>query len=726
MKKATNRILSFLTAFAMVIGVLVAPFTSANAADETGKTTTEAKETESVTIHKILLTEEALGKHDVNKEYNGVKIKNITKFFEDNTAKEIDGVYFKLQKLKDEKDAANAEKLLKDDTKWTDVDGKAGLTGSQDAEGNVVDKTDTETERVAGLKLDTKGLKGTFRIVEVLEKSTYKGTKGEILANSKAVPTLLTLPMVNEKGIIKEGHVYPKNTQEKPEVDKDFEENNKLRPVNAEDAKEINGGADVKDNQRDKKVATTDLGEKVPYEIKTVIPAHTKYKTLAWDDTMSKGLTFNDNVTLKIGGEDAVLGTDYIVSYKENGFAIQLLQAGLDKVYDQDAEKEIYITYSATVNGEADVDKTEENKLVFYYDNNVSVKKEKEPKPTSPSNRNLKVTKNFPNVEGGWVEGEEVIVTIVDAETGKPVDFSKLENEEAKKQSATVVLTETNKEHTWTGLDDNKKYKVVETFKPSEIVTYEKGENGEVIIKDEIKPEDERPKEITPSVPKVKFGGKKFVKTNQDGTERLEGAEFYVKNKAGEYLVPSAPADEKAVSTAKKELDDAVQAYNDLGAEGQKGEAGEKAQALVDEKQKAYNEAVFANANKYEFVAATDDGIPAEAVVLKSNDDGQFEIKGLAYAKDYALEEKTAPEGYAKLNGEVTFTVAEGSYDADNSTKSIDYVKDSKKKDAQQVENKKVTIPQTGGIGSLIFIVAGLAIMAIAFTAMKKRNAANA
>ena len=36
MKKATNRILSFLTAFAMVIGVLVAPFTSANAAEVKG------------------------------------------------------------------------------------------------------------------------------------------------------------------------------------------------------------------------------------------------------------------------------------------------------------------------------------------------------------------------------------------------------------------------------------------------------------------------------------------------------------------------------------------------------------------------------------------------------------------------------------------------------------------------------------------------------------------
>lgn len=693
MKKATNRILSFLTAFAMVIGVLVAPFTSANAAE------TEAKETESVTIHKILLTEDALGKHDENKDYNGGKIKNIQDFFGDTTAEEIDGVYFKLQKLNDEKEAANAEKLLKDDTKWTDVENKAGKTAGK-----------------AGLTLDTKGLSGTFRIVEVLEKSTYKGPKGEVLANSKAVPTLLTLPMVNEQGIIKEGHVYPKNTQEKPEVDKDFKENNELRPVDEKDADEIHGGANVKDNTRDKKVATTDLGEEVPYEIKTVIPAHTKYKTLAWDDTMSKGLTFNDNVTLKIGEAEAKLGEDYIVSYKDGGFVIQLLETGLNKVYDKDTETEIYITYSATVNGEAEVDKTEKNNLVFYYDNNVSVNGK--PEPTNPVDGKIKVTKDFPNVTGDWVEGEEVIVTIIDEETGKPVVFE-------DGQEATVTLTENKKTHEWTGLDNEKQYKVVETFKPSEIVTYEKGENGEVIIHDEIKPEDEQPKKITPSVPEVILGGKKFVKTNQDGTERLKGAEFYVKNKAGEYLVPSAPADKEAVSTAKKALDDAVQAYKDLGAEDQNGEAGEKAQALVDEKQKAYNEAVFANANKYEFKAKDEKGnIPVDAVVLTSDSDGKFEIKGLAYADGYQLEELTAPEGYAKLQKPVDFNVKEGSYDKVETD--IAYEKEGTENSAKKVPNKKVTIPQTGGIGSLIFIVAGLALMGVAFVAMKRRNTVEA
>lgn len=178
-----HKILSFLTAFAMVFGIIVAPFTNANAAGE---------ETKSVTIHKILLTKDALEKHDKDKKYNGTEIQDIQDFFGDTKAKEIDGVYFKLQKLND--DVKDID--VTDDTQWTDVAGKEG-----------------KTKDGAGLKLDTTGLKGTFRIVEDLEKSTYKGEDGELLAASKAVPTLLTLPITNDKGVVEEAHVYPKNTQ---------------------------------------------------------------------------------------------------------------------------------------------------------------------------------------------------------------------------------------------------------------------------------------------------------------------------------------------------------------------------------------------------------------------------------------------------------------------------------------------------------------------------------
>ena len=45
---------------------------------------------------------------------------------------------------------------------------------------------------------------------------------------------------------------------------------------------------------------------------------------------------------------------------------------------------------------------------------------------------------------------------------------------------------------------------------------------------------------------------------------------------------------------------------------------------------------------------------------------------------------------------------------------------------AQRIENKLVTIPQTGGIGTIIFTAIGLAIMASAVIAIKKRQATEA
>ncbi|MGO0053885.1 LPXTG cell wall anchor domain-containing protein, partial [Streptococcus suis] len=44
----------------------------------------------------------------------------------------------------------------------------------------------------------------------------------------------------------------------------------------------------------------------------------------------------------------------------------------------------------------------------------------------------------------------------------------------------------------------------------------------------------------------------------------------------------------------------------------------------------------------------------------------------------------------------------------------------------QRVVNKKVTIPQTGGIGTLVFTVVGLSAMVFAFIAMKKRQSEEA
>ncbi len=99
MKKATNRILSFLSAFAMVLGILAAPFTTASAAEET---------TDKVVLHKIL--SDAAYNNDIfpgqtgedGKEYVGEDItkdnaSTITSFFGEGS-KEIAGVFFAFQK----------------------------------------------------------------------------------------------------------------------------------------------------------------------------------------------------------------------------------------------------------------------------------------------------------------------------------------------------------------------------------------------------------------------------------------------------------------------------------------------------------------------------------------------------------------------------------------------------------------------------------------------------
>ncbi|SUU92924.1 fimbrial isopeptide formation D2 domain [Anaerococcus octavius] len=708
MKKATNKLMSFLAAFAMVLSVLVAPFTSANAADDetTDAPQTKATETESVTIHKILLTKEALDNHDKDKKYDGKEV-DIKDFF-DNDAKEIDGVYFKLQKLNDGVKEADID--VNNNAQWTDVSGKDGFTGSQDKDGNVVSKDDKETERVPGLKINTKGLKGTYRIVEDLTKSTYKGDKGELLANSKAVPTLLTLPITNDKGVVKEAHVYPKNTQEKPEIDKNFAADNDLKEEKAGETGS-KAGANYDNYQKEKATVTADLGKSVPYEVKTKIKKDSHYKKLVWNDNMTKGLTYQKD--LKVNGA-GLTADDYFVTETDGGFTLVLKESGLTKVENAAKEKdvEIKLVYSAKINGKAVVDKPELNDIALDYANKKG--HDSEPKEFTPGQKEITMKKSWD------VTGDQ---TVTEADKGVTAYFTlQKKNDQGKWEDVeTVEKTEKdNFEVKFSNLDENGTYRIVESVKgyEAEYMEYNK-ETGEIEIKDH--KDTDNPEKLNPTEPKVQLGGRKFVKTNNeekgsDKLERLVGAEFYVKNAQDQYLV-AAKKDAKAVTDAKAALDDAVKAYNDLSAEDQKGDKGTEAKNLINDKQKKYNDAFVANATEYTWGAKDD----ANVVVLTSDAEGRFEIKGLEYKEGYKLEEKTAPKGYAKLQSDEEFEVKDGSYVS--TADELQYNKDNADKGyGLQIKNKNVTIPQTGGIGSLIFVVAGLALMAVAFVAMKRRN----
>lgn len=699
-----KRLISLLMAFVMVMGILVMPF---SALAEGEKTTT------SVTVHKMLLTKDNAAKFGKDgkqvgldgTKYDGNQIQNMDKYFGDGQ-KQIAGVYFVWQK--------QVSPLVKADDEKADENWKYVKADGTDATG--VDDAFGKLTTADGVNFDTSKLPaGKYRILEVKEKSTYKGEDGKTLTGMYAVPVYLTLPMVNETGVIEAAHVYPKNTEDAPKIDKNFKEGT----TGANDT-----AINYDDNQRNKDTINRKVGDTVEYQVSTEIPKEADYKFLKWTDAMSDGLTYTKG-SLKVTseqmtGENALAEGDYTVEEDARGYTVKFTESGLKKITAAAKTTEVTIkfAYSAVLNGKAEVEKPEKNDVALDYGHKG--RPESEPKEGKPNNKEIKVEKTW--ADGGVTEDDKNAVVVYtlyekDGETLKEVDsVTKRYNEKDAANSFN---------HTFTGLDDNKTYVVKERVSGYE-PEYKEFVNG--VVKINNKKDNDNPKPLNPSEPKVVTYGKRFVKVGMvDGQEqRLAGAEFLVKDAAGKYLAYKADTeiakDKAAVAAAKKTLDEKVAAYNALDAEKQKGAEGTAAIEAVRVAQEAYNKAFREAAGQYELVDKKDKDT-ANLVRLISDAEGKFEITGLS-AGEWYLEETKAPATFAKLEADVKFTVAEGSYNG--TAQEYKYEKELKDGETQhyglKVENKKVTIPQTGGIGTAIFAVAGIALMAGAVIAMKKNR----
>lgn len=782
--KMKKKILSLLTAFAMVFGIIAAPFTSAKAAE--GDTELD-QTTKSVTVHKILMDkhninakkvtittgsgesakneskvivakeedQESEGKtkkvtkyYEVTKtgesvlqetnefvkafkgedvtgktstatpvfpglkgidgtKYDGNAIEDLVKYFGANS-EEINGVYFVWTNKDNKVINAKGEVVKKDEVEITVTKNKLPKDITKD---DLKTALAGETADKKGHKFDTKDLPaGEYKIYEIHSLSSYKGKDGETLTDMKAVPVTINLPLND----IVDAHVYPKNIEEKPEIDKNFDSSNELGTVEDKNNNQ-KSGADYDNYQKEKATAKAELGKVIPYEVKTKIPAQSKYETLKWTDSMTAGLTFNKDIAITADNGVELDANDYTVIADDHGFTLRFTDAGLAKVQNKENDINITLKYTATVNADAIVDQEEINDIKFDYGNKPG--KEVKPTEVKPKNKEIKVEKTWA-VDGNAVTEADKTVTAV---------FT-LQVQDGKNWKDVDSYTSTSAEkftHTFTGLDDNKTYRVVERVSGYEPEYLKKTEDGKVEIKNN--KDSENPKPLDPTEPKVVNGGRKFVKADQDTNARLEGAEFKIKNAAGKFLKAKSGADIQAAMTAYKAAD---KEYKDAVAKlkqnnGVINYTTEITAAKVEELRKTRDNA-FAAANiAYDWVDEKDN--PA---VFKSNANGQLEVTGLEYAKNYEIVETKAPAGYAlPTNATQKFDVAKGSY-TDDAT-GVEYegtgkVQKGTKPDAMRINNKKVTIPQTGGIGSLIFIVAGAAIMIGAFVAYKKSQAVEA
>lgn len=113
------------------------------------------------------------------------------------------------------------------------------------------------------------------------------------------------------------------------------------------------------------KAVVKGVGDTVTFTVKGNVPDTTGYATYKYEisDTMSSGLTFNEDVAVTIGGN--TVSTTGKITYADNGFVLTLDKDDLGT----NIGAPIVVTYTAVVNANAIVNGTDSNSAKLEYSN---------------------------------------------------------------------------------------------------------------------------------------------------------------------------------------------------------------------------------------------------------------------------------------------------------------------------------------------------------------------
>ncbi len=143
----------------------------------------------------------------------------------------------------------------------------------------------------------------------------------------------------------------------------------------------------IQDGEQKIEANTASIGDSIPYVVTSNVPDMTGYDKYFFvlKDTMSKGLTFNDDVAITVGNKELKKENgDFTVTETKNDDGTTDIEIVLNNFiqYKDQKDTAITVTYSATLNQDADRTQTGNvNEVKLQYSNNPNYDYKGENKP---------------------------------------------------------------------------------------------------------------------------------------------------------------------------------------------------------------------------------------------------------------------------------------------------------------------------------------------------------